>query len=142
MMDFRPNILKNLRIYPGIVEDPDRIETLNDILNDLNAFGFDNLVQRFCSQADPERARDFRFEIWICQMLPRNHDVQNLQYEPPETRNPPDFRFLIHGVSFDMEVKRLHNVTNELTKLRFKRECQKPLSAMPKEAVVHQLLGL
>jgi len=34
------NILKNLRLYPGIVEDQDRIETFNDILNDLNALGF------------------------------------------------------------------------------------------------------
>jgi len=132
MTDYRPNILKNLRIYPGIVEDPDRIETLNDILNDLNALGFGKLVQNFCTQANPERARDFLFEIWICQMLRRNQDVQNLQYEPPETKNPPDFRFLIHGVSFDMQVKRLHNVTNELTKLLFERVCRRHLSDMPK----------
>jgi hypothetical protein len=75
MTDFRPNILTNLRIYPGIVEDPDRIETLNDILNDLDALGFGKLVQNFCTQPDPERARDFLFEIWICQMLRRNQDV-------------------------------------------------------------------
>ena len=130
MTDFRPNIRKNLRIYPGIVEDQDRIETLNYILCDLNALGFGKLVQNFCTQVDPERARDFLFEIWICQMLRCNQDVQNLQYEPPETNNPPDFRFLIHGVSFDMQVKRLHNVTNELTKLLFERECQKHLFGM------------
>jgi hypothetical protein len=50
MTDFRPNILTNLRIYPGIVEDPNRIETLNDILNDLDASGFGKLVQNFCTQ--------------------------------------------------------------------------------------------
>ena len=99
--------------------DPDRIETLNDTLNDLAALGFDRLVQNFCTQPDPERASDFLFEIWICQMLRRNQDVQDLEYEPPEIQNPPDFRFIIHGVSFDMQVKRLHNVTYELTKLLF-----------------------
>jgi hypothetical protein len=51
MMDFRPNILTNLRIYPGIVEDPGRIETLNDILNDLDILGFGELVQNFGSSA-------------------------------------------------------------------------------------------
>lgn len=130
MADFRPNILKNLRIYPGIVEDPGRIETLNDILNDLGALGFGKLVQNFCAQPNPERASDFLFEIWICQMLRRNQDVQDLQYEPSEAKNPPDFRFLLHGVGFDMQVKRLHNVTNELTKLLFERECQRHLSTI------------
>lgn len=132
MTDFRPNILKNLRIYPGYVENPDCIETLNDILNDLNALGFAKLVQNFCTQPDPEKARDFLFEVWICQMLRRNQDVQALQYEPPETKNPPDFRFLLHGVSFDIQVKRLQNVTNEETQLLFKRECQSHLSGMAK----------
>jgi len=42
MTDFRPDICTNLRIYPGIVEEPHRIETLNDILNDLDALGFSN----------------------------------------------------------------------------------------------------
>lgn len=132
MNDFRPNIHNNLRIYPGYVKDPDRIETLNNILNDLESLGFDRLVQNFCTQSDPERACDFLFEIWICQMLRRNQDVQALQYEPPESQNPPDFRFFIHGVSFDLQVKRLHNVTHELTKLLFKRECQRHLSVLAK----------
>jgi hypothetical protein len=137
MRDFRPNILKNLGIFPGLVEDPDWIETLNNILNDLNSLGFDRLVQNFCTQPDPERACDFLFEIWICQMLRRNQDVQDLEYEPPKTQNPPDFRFLINGVSFDMQVKRLHNVTYELTKLLFKRECQKRLFTIPKPWLIN-----
>jgi len=69
MTDFRPNILTTLRIYPGIVGDSARIEILNNILNDLATSGFNKLVQNFCTQTDPERARDFIFEIWICQML-------------------------------------------------------------------------
>jgi hypothetical protein len=132
MTDFRPNILTNLRTYQGIVEDPYRIETLNDILNELGTAGFGDLVQNFCTQPDPERARDFLFEIWICRMLRRNPDVQHLQYEPSEIKHPPDFRFLLHGVSFDIQVKRLHNVTNEQTRFLFERECRRHLSHMQK----------
>lgn len=132
MTDFRTNILTNLRIYPGIVEDPARIEILNDTLNDIGTSGFGKLVQNFCTQPDPERARDFPFEIWICQMLHRNQDVQDLQYEPSDTKCPPDFHFRLHGVNFDIQVKRLHNVTNEQTQVVFKRECQKHLSKVPK----------
>jgi len=131
-MDFRSNILTNLRIYPGIVENPDCVETLNDVLNQLSTLGFVHLVQNFCTQPDPERARDFLFEIWVCQMLRRNQDMQDLQYEPPESKKPPDFRFRLHGVNFDMQVKRLHNVTNEQTKFLFERECRRHLSDMPK----------
>ena len=43
-----------------------------------------------------------------------------------------DFRFRLHGVNFDMQVKRLHNVTNEQTKFLFERECRRHLSKMPK----------
>jgi hypothetical protein len=65
-------------------------------------------------------------------MLRRNQDVQDLQYEPTEAKSPPDFRFRLHGVNFDMQVKRLHNVTNEQTKFLFERECRRHLSKMPK----------
>src|SRR5262249_22020055 len=82
MTDFRPAISTNLCIYPGIVE---RIEDLNHILNELDASGFGKLVQNFCTQPDPETAHDLLFEIWICQMLRRNQDVQDLQYEPSDT---------------------------------------------------------
>lgn len=132
MTDFRPDISENLRIYPGIVEAPDRIEALNDIFNDLDALGFGKLVQNFCTQPDPEKASDFLFEIWVCQMLRHNQDVQDLQYEPPDAKHPPDFRFLLQGVNFDMQVKRLHNTKNEITKLLFTRECERHLSSIPK----------
>src|SRR5712692_469245 len=110
MIDFRPNIRKNLRIYPGIIEYSDRIEALNNIFNELYALGFGKLVQNFCTQPDPEKADDFLFEIWVCQMLRRNQNMQGLQYEPSDATSPPDFRFLLQGVSFDMQVKRLHNI--------------------------------
>jgi hypothetical protein len=95
MKDFRPNIRTNLRIYPSISENQDRIEALNDILNEFNSSGFGKLVQNFCTQTDPERAYDFLCEIWICQMLRRNQAVQALQYEPLDAESPPDFRFLL-----------------------------------------------
>ncbi len=132
MTDFRPNIRRNLRIYPGIIEDHDRIEALNNTLNELDSLGFGRLVQNFCTQPDPERARDFLFEIWICQMLRRNQDVQDLQYEPPGEPSPPDFRFLLQGVNFDIQVKRLHNTKNEITRRRFERECRRHLSTVAK----------
>lgn len=137
MTDFRPNILTNLRIYRGIVKDPDRIEALNDLLNELDAAGFGKLVQNFCTQTDPEKADDFLFEIWLCQMLRCNQDVQALQYEPPGEVHPPDFRFLLHGVSFDLQVKRLHNTKNELTKRLFERECRRHLSRLPKPWLIN-----
>ena len=65
-------------------------------------------------------------------MLHHNQDVQDLQYEPPDATHPPDFRFLLQGVSFDMQVKRLRNTKNEITKLLFTRECESRLSIIPK----------
>lgn len=132
MTDFRPDIRTNLRIYPGIIEYSDRIEALNNILNELDALGFGKLVQNFCAQPDPEHACDFLFEIWVCQMLRRNQDIQGLQYEPPDARSSPDFRFFLQGVSFDMQVKRFHNTKNEIIKRLFKRECERHLSIIPK----------
>jgi hypothetical protein len=98
----------------------------------LILWGFGKLVQNFCTQRDPEKASDFLFEIWVCQMLRRNPEVQGLQYEPFETRHPPDFRFLLHSVTFDIQVKRLHNIKNEITKRLFERECGRRLSRLPK----------
>jgi hypothetical protein len=42
-----------LHIYRGIIEQPERIEVLNEILNELNAVGFGKLVHKFCTQTDP-----------------------------------------------------------------------------------------
>ena len=65
-------------------------------------------------------------------MLLRNRDVQALQYEPPDAASPPDFRFLLQGVNFDIQVKRLHNTKNEITRRLFVRECRKHLFSIPK----------
>ena len=132
MRDFRPDIHTNLSFYRGIVEDPDRIETLNTILNELETLGFGKLVQNFSTQRDPERASDILFEISICQLLRRHLDIQDLQYEPPGEAHPPDFRFQLRGVSFDLQVKQLHNTKNEMTKRLFERECRRHLFRLPK----------
>ena len=99
LRNFRPDICTNLSFYRGIVEDPDCIETLNDILNELDALGVDKLLQNFSTQRDPERASDILFEISICQILRRNPDVQNLQHETPGEIHP-----LIFGSSYTASV--------------------------------------
>jgi hypothetical protein len=132
LTDFRPDIHTNLSFYRGIVEDPDRIESLNIILNELEALGFDKLVQNFSTQRDPERASDILFEISIGQLLRRNLDIQDLQYEPRGGAHPPDFRFQLRGISFDLQVKQLHNTKNEMTKRLFERECRRHLSRLAK----------
>jgi hypothetical protein len=81
LRDFRPDICTNLGVYRGIVEDPNRIEALNMILNELEALGFDKLVQNFSTQHDPERASDILFEISIGQLLRRHPDIQDLQVQ-------------------------------------------------------------
>src|SRR5262249_9904790 len=125
MTDFRPTIRTNLCGYQSIVEAPEHIEALNDILNDLDTSGFTNLEQKFSTQHDPDKDEDILFEILVCQMLRRNQDVQTLQYEPPDVTSPPDFRFFLHSVNFDLQVKRLHQTKNEIIKRRFVRECRK-----------------
>ena len=69
---------------------------------------------------------DFLFEIWVCKMLLKA-GVQNLCYEPSEVIRPPDFRGTLTGVQFDIQVKRLHNVSNEIAKKVFQRECRRRL---------------
>jgi len=132
LRDFRPDIHTNLSFYRGLVEDPDRIESFNIILNELEALGFGRLVQNFSSQRDPDKASDILFEISICQLLRRSLDIQDLQYEPLGEEHPPDFRFQLRGVSFDLQVKQLHNIKNEMTKRLFERECRRHLSRLPK----------
>jgi len=132
LTDFRPDIHTNLSFYRGIIKDPDRIEALNMILNELEALGFDTLVQNFSTQRDPERASDILFEISICQLLRRNLDIQDLQYEPPGEEHPADFWFQLRGVSFDLQMKQLRNTKNEMTKRLFERECRRHLSRLPK----------
>jgi hypothetical protein len=120
-----------------LLKDQDRIETLNTILNELEILGFGKLVQNFSTQCDPEKASDILFEISMCQLLRRNVDVQNLQYEPPGEVHPPDFRFLLHGVGFDLQVKQLHNIKNEITQRRFERECRRHLSRLQKPWLIN-----
>jgi hypothetical protein len=91
--NFRPQILQNLAAFPGYVENHDHIESLNNILNELDIMGFEKLEQNFCTQIDPDNAEDFLFEVWICRMLLKNQAVQKLQYEPEDEIHPPDFRF-------------------------------------------------
>jgi hypothetical protein len=109
----------------------------NNILNEIDTIGFGKLVQNFCTQTDPDGAENFLFEIWICRMLLKNWEVQDLQYEPLEENSPPDFRFFFQGVNYDLQVKRLHNVKNEITKRLFILECRKCLASNPKPWLIN-----
>lgn len=131
MTDYCQCIVNNLKPFKGIVDYPDKVSELNEILKELATSGFDLLVENFCNQNDPDRAWDFLFEIWVCRMLRANSQIQHLSYEPQDVSNPPDFRFVIDNVTFNMEVKRLTNTVNELTKTLFERECRKRLSKIP-----------
>ncbi len=124
MTDFRPIILTNLSIFPGIVEEPDVVDSANGILNHLQDVGLGRLVSKFCSyRKSPDQARDFLFEAWVGWHLARDIRVTQLRYEPPpEEEHPPDFRFMIGEVSFDVEVKRLYNVKNQRLLRVFRQE--------------------
>ncbi len=126
MFDYSEKIKNNLYCFPGFMEHPERVLAINRDLNTLKR-DFPVLVRNFCTQTNPDCAYDFLFEIWICKML-LNLSVKNLFYEPPNISNkPPDFRCMLEGVQFDIQVKRLHNVANEITKRTFQRECRKRL---------------
>jgi hypothetical protein len=137
LTDFRSDICVNLSEYRSIVEVPECVEALNKILNELDTLGFGKLVQNFCMQHEPDKAENILFEILVCQMLQRNQDVQALQYEPSEAISPPDFRFRLHGVTFDIQVKQLCNIKNEITRRLFQRECRRHLSRIPKPWLIN-----
>jgi len=120
MSDYSKAIRNNLYCFPGIVNNPERISAINEDLNTLNERGLTSLVNNFCSQTDPDRADDLLFEIWVCKMLMKS-SVENLSYEPPILSKPPDFRCNLNGVQFDIQVKRVHNVVNEIAKTIFQR---------------------
>lgn len=126
MTDYLETIRNNLSYFPGIINHSDRVAFINDDLNMLNE-RFPALVRNFLTQTDPDRAHDFLFEIWICKMLIMA-SVEGLCYEPADVSiRPPDFRCCLNGVQFDIQIKRLHNISNEITKRIFQRECRRRL---------------
>jgi len=127
--DYQSIIKANLAAYPGIANDSSVVRKIDSMLRMAKDAGLDRLVANFCSNHD---ARDTLFEVWIACMLLANKAVNNLVYEPPNEPRPPDFRFSIDGVGFDVQVKRMHNVKNEMTKLLFKRGCGRQLSRIQK----------
>lgn len=131
-MNYQSVIIENLSKFPGIINHPDRVKEINNILIILEEKGFKKLVANFCNQEDSDRAYDILFEMWICRVLLTNQNIKNLQYEPSDSIHPPDFRFEINQTYFDIQVKRLHNVYNEISKRLFQRECKRRLSKITK----------
>lgn len=125
MSNYSESIKANLCCFPGIANNPKIVSSINDDLNILARNGFQKLVDIFCQRTDPDQSRDFLFEIWICKML-LGSNVKNLTYEPP-SHFPPDFSCDLNGVHFDIQVKRIHKVSNETDKVRFEREFKRRL---------------
>jgi|GEM_PF-1646869 len=128
MTDFIPIIYRNLALFPGIVESPEVIEKIDSLLQRVEQAGHQKLIDNFCSQNMPDRARDFLFELSLCGWLLENTEIVELEYEPSGEERPPDFRFKIRDVTFDIQAKRLHQVGNEIIKELFEREVRNRLS--------------
>ncbi len=133
-------IKKNLKEYKGIAQNPKRIEEINNIFVEIDSSGFNQIVDNFCNHSNSNQAYDFLFEAYVCHELLKNKKILNLKYEPL-VGNPPDFRFNISDVFFDVQVKMLHNVTNEMVGDVFFKECSKRLSRIPRSLFFHYALG-
>lgn len=131
-MNYHSLIRENLHRFRGIIKDDDRVGEINNLLNEANDNGFKELVHKFCSQNDSDRAYDILFETWVCKFLLQNTNITNLQYEPSDSNYPPDFRFTLGHTCFDVQVKILYNIYNEIIKRTFEYECRTVLAAVSK----------
>ena len=130
MKDYRRDILNNLRPYDGIVSNPDVVEHINGVLVRLSQSECSALLNSFCSQTEPDRARDLLFEVLVFHWLSSDVRVRQLTYEPNDDGGCPDFRFVIGGVAYDIQIKRIHNIESELPKARFLCEVDRRLQSM------------
>lgn len=135
-MDFKSTIQQNLYKFPGLLEESS-VKKINKLLIEINDAGFKKLIQNFCYQKDSDRAYDVLFEIWICKLLLNNSKIKNLEYEPPLERRPPDFRFILDNVCFDVQLKRLQNIANELIQRKFEYECRKRLKCISRPLFIN-----
>ena len=120
--------------FRGIVDNHDRVVAISEMLFVVSLDGRHNarkIFDKFSAQNDPDKCRDLLFEMWVYFMLKQNPNVKSLEYEPEDCQCPPDFRFQIDDVHFDLQVKRIHNVINEITKRLFERECSRRLGNFP-----------
>jgi hypothetical protein len=129
MKDYRECIHRALEDYPGIRDSTTSVDHINDALNRTSEVkGGSRLVKAFCRQDDdPEQARDHLLEIIVCVKLLDNPDVRDLDYEPKTGSRPPDFRFSVDKVHFDLEVKRLNSTCGEYWTQSFVRQFRKRL---------------
>jgi len=128
-----------MNFYSGIVKFRKRLNRINEILNILNSSsipGATKLVKNFLSpdaqsgsKQDPSSISDILLEIFIMWKLMNDNRISNLVYEPSDCKNPPDFRFNIDKICYDLEVKYIRPY--EEIRL-FKAECEKFLSNIQK----------
>ena len=119
-------------MFTDIVDSPYAIAKIDSLLQRIERTGYQRLIDNFCSQTDAKRARDYLFEASLCGWLLDNIDLVNLEYEPSSETKPPDFRFKIGIVNFDIQIKRVYQIGNEMIQDTFKQELQRRLSSIPK----------
>jgi hypothetical protein len=132
MNKFEQEIKNNLSDYKGIISDQSIIDEVNDVLVYLENHGFHKLINNFLSHKKTLQAYTFLYECYICYHLSKNTEINNLVYEPNDSVYPPDFRFNIETITYDLQVKMLTNIDKNQIRLLFSKECQNRLYAIEK----------
>jgi hypothetical protein len=119
--------------HPGIVDDPKVPEVLRRI-ESSSIPGAKKLLNKFLQSgskkdSDPAKGYDFWLEIFIMWKLMNDNRISNLVYEPIEYSDPPDFRFNIDTIRYDLEVKYIRPYEERRL---FKVKCEKYLSNIQK----------
>lgn len=137
---FEEIVQVNLSHYSGISNNHLLIHQLALTLDSLNKNGFSKLVTRFSSQKEPEQAFDTLVEIWFCRVL-QHTKACAIEYEPRVSNSPPDFRCVLGNVTFDIQIKRMRQIYNEITLEKFERECRRQLSCLPNPWLINYSLS-
>jgi hypothetical protein len=133
--DYTTDIISCLKAFSGIVGDPDRVLLLNARLNEFDSAGFGKLTQNLLSQQGSDEPLSFLTELAVCRALMNDSDITDLCYEPDIQGKKPDFRFAKSGINFDIQVKRVRNTINEVTREKLCRELDRSLHSV-KRAVL------
>ncbi|HEY3414083.1 MAG TPA: hypothetical protein VGM51_13665 [Armatimonadota bacterium] len=126
--------------FPGIVDDPVRLGSLNSLINAIHKAGFDRLVQNVITRSG-EAAMDVLLEAGVCCELLANESITNVEYEPDTESRPPDFRCFADGTRLDIQVKRLRSLESRDAKDHFQRRCEARLQFISMPWLLHYWLS-
>ena len=132
MTDYTEIIQQKMWTFPEISECPTVILRVNQLLNIAEQGGLEKLVQYFTERKNPDRAFDYLFELWLYNFLQRNPLIDIIDYEPPTEGKRPDFRLVLNGVQFDIQVKRMWTRGSLKFRTRFQKECAMSFSHLKK----------